>query len=121
MLGECENPVAEDEAIINRERIMTDKLLTVQEAAERMGLHHQTLRKIIKTGRLKASRIGRVLRIRPEDVEAFIETSQIEQPLFGHPAREAAWDRFRELRERLSLAGDLTTRTGVEILSGMRR
>jgi excisionase family DNA binding protein len=100
---------------------MAAKLLTIQETAGRLGLHPQTVRKIIKSGRLKVARIGRSIRIRPDDLEEFIENSQAGSSLFAHPAREIAWERFRALRARLGQAKTLAAATGVDILSGMRR
>jgi excisionase family DNA binding protein len=100
---------------------MAVKLLTIQETAGRLGLHPQTVRKIIKSGRLRVARIGHSIRIRPEDLEEFIEQSQADSSLFDHPARETAWERFRSLRTRLGQAKTLAPQSGTEILSGMRR
>lgn len=100
---------------------MATKLLTIQETAGRLGLHPQTVRKIVKSGRLRVARIGRSIRIRPEDLEEFIESSRAGSSLFEHPVRETAWERFRSLRTRLGEAKPLSAQTGVDILSGMRR
>lgn len=100
---------------------MTEKLLTVQEVAGRLGLHHQTLRQAIKSGRLNALRIGRVLRIRPSDVELFIQSGLTGPRLGVPPSKAEARARFQKLRERLSRANGVTGATGVEILDGMRR
>lgn len=48
-------------------------LLTVGEVAERLRLNHHSVRRHIRNGRLKAVRVGGRVRIRREDLEAFME------------------------------------------------
>lgn len=43
---------------------------TVPQAAERTGMGQRTLRRHIAEGRLRAYRAGRLIRLRPEDVDA---------------------------------------------------
>jgi excisionase family DNA binding protein len=50
-----------------------DRLWTIGETAEYLHMSQDTIADWIKSGRLKASRIGRFWRIRPRDVEAFID------------------------------------------------
>ena len=50
-----------------------DRLLTVQEVAERLRVHPITVRRYIKFGGLQAVRIGRSVRVRPSDLEAFLQ------------------------------------------------
>ncbi|MBO0868600.1 MAG: helix-turn-helix domain-containing protein [Micromonosporaceae bacterium] len=57
---------------------------SVGQVAELLGLHVKTVRGYVRDGRLKAVRIGKQYRIRPEDLEAF--TGQPVEP----PARETA-------------------------------
>jgi excisionase family DNA binding protein len=49
-----------------------DRLLTVPEVAERLRVHPITVRRHIKAGRLKAVRVGRNIRVRPEDLEEYL-------------------------------------------------
>lgn len=49
-----------------------DQLLTLQQAADRLQISMSTIRRLIKAGKLQAVRIGRNLRIRPADLEAYI-------------------------------------------------
>ena len=49
------------------------KMLTVQEIAQRLRVEHKTVRSLIKSGKLKAVRLGRSLRIREADYEQFLE------------------------------------------------
>ncbi len=44
--------------------------LTLQEAAQFAKVHWQTLRRMIKSGQLKAYKFGRTWRIKPADLEA---------------------------------------------------
>ncbi len=51
---------------------MVERLLTPEEVAESLQLHHLTILKFIREKRLKSIRFGRVYRIRQEDLEAFL-------------------------------------------------
>lgn len=50
---------------------MTDDLFTVETAAARLGLHPKTVLRLIREGRLRATRIGKSYRIARADFEAF--------------------------------------------------
>ncbi|MBQ1093622.1 helix-turn-helix domain-containing protein [Streptomyces sp. B93] len=50
---------------------MESPLYSVEQVAERLGLHVRTVRKYVREGRLKAVKIGKQYRITHEDVEAF--------------------------------------------------
>ena len=56
-----------------KERESGRRLLTVQEAARALGMGYSTLRRRIAAGELEAIRLGRSRRIRPEELDAFIE------------------------------------------------
>jgi excisionase family DNA binding protein len=62
-----------------------DRLYSVSEVAQHLGMSKDTIMTWIKAGRLKACRIGRFWRIRARDLEAFIDDPP---PL--HPDRPAA-------------------------------
>src|SRR5271165_1226509 len=49
---------------------MSQELYSVEEVAERLGLHVRTVRHYVREGRLKAVRIGKQYRIAREDLEA---------------------------------------------------
>jgi excisionase family DNA binding protein len=57
-----------------------DRLFSIAEVAERLGMSKDTISDWIKAGRLKASRIGRFWRIRERDLEAFIDNPPPLQP-----------------------------------------
>jgi excisionase family DNA binding protein len=46
------------------------ELLSVEQVAERLGLHVKTVRGYVRDGRLRATRIGKQYRITREDLEA---------------------------------------------------
>jgi excisionase family DNA binding protein len=50
---------------------MSQELYSVEQVAERLGLHVRTVRNYVRDGRLKAVRIGKQYRIAREDLEAF--------------------------------------------------
>lgn len=50
-----------------------DQLLTLSQVADRLQVSMSTLHRRIKAGELPTVRIGRSLRVRPEDLEAYIE------------------------------------------------
>ena len=52
-----------------------ERLMTVRECADALHLRPWAVYQRIKVGSLKVVRIGRTLRIRPEQLQAFIESS----------------------------------------------
>ena len=50
-----------------------DQLLTVKDAAQRLACSEAAIRKWIGQGRLRAVRVGRLVRIRPADLERMVE------------------------------------------------
>jgi excisionase family DNA binding protein len=51
---------------------MTEEMYSVEQVADRLGLHVRTVRGYIRTGRLKAVRIGKQYRIARADLDALI-------------------------------------------------
>jgi excisionase family DNA binding protein len=56
---------------IRMDEAMAQKLFSVEQVAERLGLHVRTVRNYVRDGKLKAVRIGKQYRIAQEDLEAF--------------------------------------------------
>jgi excisionase family DNA binding protein len=56
----------------------------VPEAAEYLGVRPRTLYRRIDLGEIPAFKIGRVIRIRKEDVDAFLEAHRIQPGGLSH-------------------------------------
>lgn len=67
---------------------MEEKILTPDQVAETLQIHPFTVLKFIKQGKLKASKLGRVYRIRSSDVDKFLD-DQANQARAKDDAREA--------------------------------
>jgi excisionase family DNA binding protein len=66
---------ATPEAVRSGAQMSSRELFTVDQAAEFLGVHHQTLRGYIRSGKLQAYRLAgeKVLRIKREDLMALLE------------------------------------------------
>jgi excisionase family DNA binding protein len=53
-------------------------LLTVEQAANRMGISARSLRRLVQFKRIRHLRIGRMVRLHPHDVDAYLQTSTVE-------------------------------------------
>lgn len=53
-----------------------DDLLTLSEAAQKLKLSEKTVRKFISEGKLEASKLGRIWRISPKDIDTFLSNSK---------------------------------------------
>ncbi|MCC6643711.1 helix-turn-helix domain-containing protein [Candidatus Peregrinibacteria bacterium] len=60
---------------------MQERILTPEQVAQILQVHQFTVLKFIKQGRLIASKIGRVYRIRESDLESFLDNAA------GQPGR----------------------------------
>ena len=56
-----------------------ERLLTIEEAADRLIVHPNTVRRLIKTGQLKAVKVGRLYRVLEKDLLEFIYGSRDER------------------------------------------
>lgn len=61
-----------------------DGWLSTNEAARRLGINTRTLYRLIDEGALTGYKIGRVIRIKEEDVEAFLDSSRIAPGSLAH-------------------------------------
>ena len=53
------------------------ELYSVREVAGRLGVHPETIRRLIHDGRLGAVRVGRVLRVQSADLEGFLAQQRV--------------------------------------------
>lgn len=51
------------------------KVFTPEQVAEYLQLHHLTVLKLIKSGRLQGVKIGRIYRVPESSLEAFLTTT----------------------------------------------
>lgn len=58
--------------------------LSTAEASDRLGVTLRTLYRLVDEGRLPAYKIGRVIRVKEEDVDAFIDSVRIQPGTLGH-------------------------------------
>ena len=58
--------------------------LSTADAASRLGITARTLYRFIDEGQLPAYRFGRVIRLKADEVDAFIETCRIEPGTLEH-------------------------------------
>lgn len=58
--------------------------LSTAEASERLGVTLRTLYRLVDEGRLPAYKIGRVIRVKEDDVTAFIEGARIQPGTLAH-------------------------------------
>jgi excisionase family DNA binding protein len=69
-----------------------DRLLTVEEAAERLGTSVRFVRRLVFERRIAYTKLGRHVRIAPRDLDAFIRAGQVEAgtiPLLARSRRRA--------------------------------
>jgi excisionase family DNA binding protein len=62
-----------------------DKLLTVEEAAERLGTSVRFVRRLIHERRIAYTKLGRHVRIAVDDLDAFVASGRVE------PRAPAGW------------------------------
>ncbi|MAW72490.1 MAG: DNA-binding protein [Acidimicrobiaceae bacterium] len=61
-----------------------DLWLSSKDAAEHIGVTRRTLYRFIDEGRIPAYRLGRVIRLKRSDVDAFIDASRVQPGTLKH-------------------------------------
>lgn len=64
--------------------MVATRWLSTAEASDRLGVTLRTLYRLVDEGRLPAYKIGRVIRVKEEDVDAFIDSVRIQPGTLGH-------------------------------------
>ena len=54
---------------------MSDKLLTPEQVAERLQVVERTVYRLLNEGRLEGVKLGRLWRVREDDLEAFLQAA----------------------------------------------
>lgn len=55
------------------EKLDLERVLSVRQTAAVLQVNESTVRSEIAAGRLRASRVGRQLRLRPDDISAYLD------------------------------------------------
>jgi excisionase family DNA binding protein len=56
------------------------RLHTVRDVADRLGVHPETIRRLIHEGRLRGIRVGRALRVEDASVEELLAQQRVKPP-----------------------------------------
>jgi excisionase family DNA binding protein len=59
-----------------------DSLVSVRDVAQQLGVHPETIRRLIHDGRLDAVRVGRVLRVHREALDHFLARQRVKPTRF---------------------------------------
>ena len=57
-----------------------EPLLTIEQVARRLSVHEATVRRLVKVGQLKGTKVLGSLRFDPRDVELYVDTLRGEEP-----------------------------------------
>lgn len=68
----------------DQESSRTTEWLGTTKAAKRLGITTRTLYRFIDEGQVTAYRLGRVIRVKAKDIDAFIESCRITPGTIGH-------------------------------------
>jgi excisionase family DNA binding protein len=58
--------------------------LSTGEASERLGVTLRTLYRLVDEGRIPAYKIGRVIRLKEDDVDVYIDSARIQPGTLAH-------------------------------------
>ena len=92
---------------------MSQDLYSVEEVADRLGLHVKTVRNYVREGRLKAVRIGKQYRIAREDLEAM--TGRPEPPT--EPVRRSRHVEVSSIVEIDAISSEAANRLSMSLVS----
>lgn len=81
-------------------------LMTVAEAAKRVGLHHRAIRRAIARGELRAVKVCSRIRIAPGDFAQWLDANRLAPSPTTPPARAIAAPASNGLRNLLDASHD---------------
>lgn len=91
---------------------MTERLLTPEQVADRLSISRLTVMRYLRTGTLRAVKVGRLWRVRESDLEAFLQPPEDREPRRAGHRAPAADDRKVEraptVDDRAWLESDLS-------------
>jgi excisionase family DNA binding protein len=93
---------------------MYKELYSVEQVADRLGLHVKTVRNYVREGRLKAVRIGKQYRIAREDLEAM--TGRPEPP--PEPVRRTRHVEVSSIVEIDAISPEMANRLTTSLIGG---
>lgn len=67
-----------DQFRLGRKSIDTGRLISVDEAAERIGISTRTVRRLVQQRKLRHLRFGRLIRLNVWDVDSFLASATVE-------------------------------------------
>ncbi len=92
---------------------MENKFYTIDQVAEVLDIHHKTVRKFIKEGKLKANKVGKQWRISQIDLEVFTEnknsTIENEAPTFDEEVE------FSKAKDKLEMNNEIKVSSVVDL------
>lgn len=56
------------------------EILTLEQTAEYLQVTYRTIQKLVDSGDLKASKIGRIWRVRKQDIEDYLDSTSNKKP-----------------------------------------
>ena len=80
-----------------------ERLLTVTEVAEQLQVHHHTVRRHIKAGKLRAVHVGRNVRILKADLETYLRPESEEQARLDREKSQQMLNEARRLLKQLRI------------------
>jgi excisionase family DNA binding protein len=82
----------------------SEKYMSIEEVAELLGVTYQLIYRLVRSGDLSAARVGKLYRITPSDLDAYLAKSKAEA--IGGMALEICGACGQSYRSRLSFKGE---------------